>query len=275
MTDRTLAHLRAAIDEPDLSATPYVLGQWIGEGGMGSVYTAEDTRLGRRVALKILRLDDGQREARTLAALEHPGIVPIHDTGRLPDGRVFYAMKLIDGERLDHWAAGAHSLQERLRVFLKLSDAVAFAHARAVPHLDLKPENVMLGAFGEVLVLDWGVAGAATPGYMAPEQAGGAGTALSDIFALGRVLTALIPAAPAPLNSIAAKASAADPAARYPAVADLALDIGRYLDGEPVAAHRESFTERAARIARRHQIALWLIAAYLFTRVAILILFRS
>jgi serine/threonine protein kinase len=84
--------------------------------------------------------------------------VPIHDVGTLSDGRVFYAMKLVHGSRLDQYIANIISLPDRLRVFQKVCEAVAFAHAHGVIHRDLKPENIMVGAFGEVLVMDWGVA---------------------------------------------------------------------------------------------------------------------
>jgi serine/threonine protein kinase len=103
------------------------------------------------------------REARVLARLEHPGIVPVHDAGLLPDGRAFYAMKRVRGRRLDEYAA-AVPLPERLRAFERICEAVAFAHAHGVIHRDLKPENVMVGPFGEVLVMDWGVAKTLTPG---------------------------------------------------------------------------------------------------------------
>ena len=92
-----------------------------------------------------------------LARLEHPGIVPVHDAGLLPDGRAFYAMKRVRGLRLDEHAR-AVPLAERLRAFERICEAVAFAHAHGVIHRDLKPENVMVGPFGEVLVMDWGVA---------------------------------------------------------------------------------------------------------------------
>jgi serine/threonine protein kinase len=84
--------------------------------------------------------------------------VPVHEVGTLPDGRTFCTMKLVRGERLDRHVARLDSLAERLRIFLKAADAVAFAHSRGVLHRDLKPENVMVGSFGEVLVLDWGLA---------------------------------------------------------------------------------------------------------------------
>src|SRR5439155_21174166 len=93
-----------------------------------------------------------------IAGLEHPGIVPVHDLGVLPDGRVYYAMKLVRGKRLDEAAAIARDLFSLLRMFEKICDAVAFAHAHGVIHRDLKPQNIMVGPFGEVLVLDWGVA---------------------------------------------------------------------------------------------------------------------
>ena len=133
---------------------------------MGTVYRVRDTRLDREVALKVLgetalATDGGERlarEASALARLEHPGIVPVYDAGVLPDGRPYYAMKLVRGERLDHRLQRSLSIGEALRLFTQICDAVAFAHANGIIHRDLKPQNVMLGAFGEVLVLDWGLA---------------------------------------------------------------------------------------------------------------------
>jgi serine/threonine protein kinase len=138
----------------------------VARGGMGVVYAALDEMLDRRVALKVLDVPvaDGDlarrlnREARVLARLEHPGIVPVHDVGTLADGRVFYAMKFVEGQRLDKYIEAVNSLPDRLRLFLRICDAVGFAHARGVLHRDLKPANVMVGAFGEVLVMDWGLA---------------------------------------------------------------------------------------------------------------------
>src|SRR5881397_3038329 len=133
---------------------------------MGVVWLAEDIQLDRRVALKVLYLPEQSgdlearllREARILARLEHPGIVPVHDAGTLADGRVFYAMKYVQGLRLDQHLPALPAPADRLRVFQRICDAVAFAHSRGVLHRDLKPQNVMVGAFGEVLVMDWGVA---------------------------------------------------------------------------------------------------------------------
>ncbi len=215
-------------DVPDDSR--YRIIEQIGQGGMGTVYRADDLALGRPVAMKVLRdggmsadsVDRILREARVIARLEHPGIVPVHDAGRLPDGRVYYIMKLVNGRRLDEYANSAASMHERLRVFERVCETVAFAHAQGVIHRDLKPQNVMVGEFGEVLVLDWGVAKVArepsgdgssiaadsfgstsdarqtahgtilgTPAYMPPEQARGDIERVderSDVFALGGVL---------------------------------------------------------------------------------------
>lgn len=166
ISDKALERLREGADAPDLAGTRYRLLERVARGGMGVVYAAEDHMLERRVALKVLDvpIPDGNfairlnREARVLARLEHPGIVPVHDVGTLADGRVFYAMKFVEGRRLDAHIEAVPSLPDRLRLFLRICDAVAFAHARGVLHRDLKPANVMVGAFGEVLVMDWGLA---------------------------------------------------------------------------------------------------------------------
>jgi len=166
LSDKTLERLRQRSHEPDLSGTRYQLLERVARGGMGVVYAALDRTLDRRVALKALDspVADGDlarrlhREARVLALLEHPGIVPVHDVGTLSDGRVFYTMKFVEGQRLDKHIETVTTLPDRLRLFLRICDAVAFAHARGVLHRDLKPANVMVGAFGEVLVLDWGLA---------------------------------------------------------------------------------------------------------------------
>lgn len=247
LSDDSIDRLREAAAEPDLSGTRYKLVRALGRGGMATVYLARDRELDREVALKVLDLPDRtgdlasrmHREARIVARLEHPGIVPIHDVGTLPDDRVFYAMKHVNGERLD--AFPRKSLPERLRVFEKICDAVAFAHSQGVIHRDLKPENVMVGEFGEVLVMDWGLAKAlrepetaaqdepvqrtgsplqtdhgtvlGTPAYMAPEQASGDIARIderTDVYALGAILYFLLtgegpgsqetPASPRKLN---------------------------------------------------------------------------
>src|SRR5256885_14607424 len=166
LSDQAVERLGDGAEMPDLAGTRYRLVERIARGGMGVVYAAEDENLQRRVALKVLDVPgtDGDlanrliREARVLAALEHPGIVPVHDVGTLGDGRVFYTMKLVEGNRLDKFIESVASVPDRLRIFLRICDAVAFAHARGVLHRDLKPANIMVGPFGEVLVMDWGLA---------------------------------------------------------------------------------------------------------------------
>src|SRR6185369_8848170 len=164
LSDNAVDRLRQEADLPDLGGSKYMVLHKLGSGGMGAVYLAQDVDLGRKVAVKVMNISDGSlasrmmREARIVALLEHPSIVPIHDVGVLEDGRVFYAMKLVQGKRLDEFANGASSVSDLLRIFQKICEAVAFAHARGVIHRDLKPENIMVGPFGEVLVMDWGVA---------------------------------------------------------------------------------------------------------------------
>jgi serine/threonine protein kinase len=166
LSDRALARLRAGAELPDLSGTRYRLLGPIARGGMGMVYAAEDEKLERRVALKVLEIPctEGElasrlmREARVLARLEHPGIVPVHDVGTLADGRVFYTMKFVEGRRLDKYLERVESIPDKLRIFLRVCDPVAFAHSRGVLHRDIKPANIMVGLFGEVLVMDWGLA---------------------------------------------------------------------------------------------------------------------
>src|SRR5882724_4512944 len=166
LSDSALERLREGAEAPDLSGTRYRLLDRIARGGMGVVYAAEDEQLQRRVALKILDSSAANgdfanrliREARVLAALEHPGIVPVHDVGTLADGRVFYTMKFVEGQRLDKHIESVTAVPDRLRLFLRICEAIAFAHVRGVLHRDLKPANIMVGPFGEVLVMDWGLA---------------------------------------------------------------------------------------------------------------------
>jgi serine/threonine protein kinase len=282
LPDHQLARLKHLLDLPEIPGTRYRIVEEIGRGGMGSVYKAEDTILGRMIALKILdEVDAGLNtddEARITAALEHPGIIPVHDAGRLADGRTFYAMKLVDGIPLHQ---SREPLAGRLRLFEKVCEAVAFAHSRGVVHGDLKPENIMIGAFGEALVLDWGVAAlarqgsiAGTRGFIAPERAVGAAVdSRADIYSLGAILAEISSGQARPaLESIRAKAMAQLPQDRYPSVLELRAEISRYLDAEPVLAHRETLPERAARLFARYQLWILLIAAYLVMRVLLLLI---
>jgi tRNA A-37 threonylcarbamoyl transferase component Bud32 len=149
----------------------YRFEAFLARGGMGEVWRGYDTVLAREVALKVLReqvFGDGgararfEEEARRVSQLGHPSIVPMYDLGQLPDGRPFLVMKLIHGQTLAEGLAAratpAEDLSRWIGVFEQVCVAVAFAHARDLIHRDLKPSNVMLGEFGEVLVMDWGIA---------------------------------------------------------------------------------------------------------------------
>jgi tetratricopeptide (TPR) repeat protein len=156
---------------PPTSGDRYTLGDEIARGGMGVVYRATDTVLNREVAVKVLKdkftPESGTcrrfaDEARITAQLQHPNIPAVHDLSALPDGRPFLAMKLIKGETLDLLLAARPDPSADhgrfVAVFEQVCQAVAYAHAHGVLHRDLKPANVMVGAFGEVQVMDWGLA---------------------------------------------------------------------------------------------------------------------
>ncbi len=210
----------------------YRLADVLGRGGMGVVYAAQDLHFDRVVAMKILdraraadpaELASFVSEARITSMLEHPNIVPVHDLGTDRQGDAFYTMKRIRGRTLTDILLGLRCgdpvltsqfpLGRLLTVFQKTCDAVAFAHARRVRHGDLKPDNIMVGDYGEVLVVDWGLARTLTgapapaptaagvavalgsPGFMAPEQfldGGACADERSDIYALGAILYSLL-----------------------------------------------------------------------------------
>ena len=303
LSDAVVARLREAVDRPDVG-TRYVVHELLGRGGMGAVYRATDQVLGRDVALKVLTTELShdevacrlEREARVLATLDHPGIVAIHDAGTLVDGRPFYVMRLVRGRRLDEQAR-QESRGERLRRFVAICDAVSFAHSRGVIHRDLKPANVMIGEFGEVLVLDWGVAKRSTdvadnqlevqasggdtgdgvmigtPGFMAPEQSGGGSVdGRADVFALGAILRELTGdgKVPRPLRAIVTRATAEQVKDRYQTVDALAADVRAWLDGLAVSAYTESIGERMLRFYRRNSALILLLLAYLVVRLFIL-----
>lgn len=217
---------------------------------MGSVWSAWDPRLRRRVALKVLHevVEPRQArrflaEARLTAALEHPAIVPVYDAG-VSRGRAWYAMRRVEGHTLRAVLSARSADGGRLvAVLAAVANAVAYAHARGVLHLDLKPENVMLGAFGEVLVLDWGIASAVrrarwtagTPGYTPPEFGRRVRpTAAADVWALGRMLEEVRRVAPElrepALDPLLEGAMAADPR-RRPSAEDFAGGLERFLAG--------------------------------------------
>jgi serine/threonine protein kinase/WD40 repeat protein/tetratricopeptide (TPR) repeat protein len=145
----------------------YLLGKEFARGGLGRILSAKDKKLDRIVALKELLSDNDKmrerflREVLLTARLEHPGIVPIHDIGVRPSGEIYYAMKLVDGRSFDKVIAEKKTLVERLSLLSHVIDAckaLAYAHDKGVIHRDLKPHNIMIGSFGETVVIDWGLA---------------------------------------------------------------------------------------------------------------------
>jgi tetratricopeptide (TPR) repeat protein len=214
----------------------YELLEEIGRGGMGVVYRARDLTFGRDVAVKLTHPGHGsvsaaagrfRGEARITGRLQHPGIPPAYQAGTLADGRPYLVMKLVAGRTLEALRAEEPSALNVLAVCEAVCQAVGYAHARGVIHRDLKPSNVMVGAFGEVQVMDWGLAkengpseavarseGSDTPGdsespvtrpggvvgtpaYLPPEQAAGAAVdPRADVFALGGILCFLLTGRP-------------------------------------------------------------------------------
>jgi eukaryotic-like serine/threonine-protein kinase len=302
LPDAVVDHLRVVATWPELPGERYVIERPLGRGGMGTVYVARDTLLDRAVAVKVSNapapgsgLDERLRqEAQVLARLEHPGLVPVHDAGLLGDGRLFYVMKLVHGETLTTHVARLQGESAMLGVFERVTETMAFAHEVGVVHRDLKPSNVMVGRFGEVLVLDWGVAKVlatdalsgtrvGTPGFMSPEQARGeaaTGTA-SDVFALGALLFWMLTGeTPGPrpedalrrirparrLAAIALKCLSSDASQRYARAGDLAADLSCYRAGQPVTAHRETALERFGHWFVKYRTFILLVAAYLVMR---------
>ncbi|MBI4567716.1 MAG: protein kinase, partial [Planctomycetes bacterium] len=212
----------------------YVIDEEIGRGGMGQVLSAVDRDVRRQVAMKLMLGGDEAalrrflQEAQVTGQLEHPNIVPLHEIGVSPEGRVFFTMKMVKGDDLAAIVrrafTGDHrfTLSRLVEMYLKVCDAIAFAHSKGVIHRDLKPANIMVGGFGEVLVMDWGLAKVigqgdpaaeevvrtiaseeglsasidgdivGTPSYMPPEQADEERAAdldeRADVYSLGAIL---------------------------------------------------------------------------------------
>jgi type II secretory pathway pseudopilin PulG len=211
---------------PPADPSRYQVVSEVARGGLGRILEVHDRRLGRQVAIKELLAGGGEayrrfaREALITARLEHPAIIPVHDAGRWPSGDPFYAMKLVSGRSLHDTIARATTLEARLALvpnLVAVADAMAYAHSHRVLHRDLKPSNVLIGPFGETVVIDWGLAkdlrspdeepaaeapeplgdesltqaGAVmgTPAYMPPEQARGQEVdERADVYALGAML---------------------------------------------------------------------------------------
>ncbi|MDR2391106.1 MAG: serine/threonine protein kinase [Planctomycetota bacterium] len=246
-----LHHLEDAtpsvIAEPSEEINPparYIIGRELGSGSIGQVIMARDQHLGREVAIKVLHEGEGLSrdiiarfvaEAQITAQLEHPSVVPVHEIGLMPGGMPYFSMKLVKGRSLDdiinllrigdRAALRTYNHLMRLRLFQRICQGMAYAHAKGVVHRDLKPSNVMIGEYGEVQIMDWGLAkiipafstsnGAGsvltvrretgsnnsrgsivgTPSYMSPEQARGDYDDIgprSDVFTLGLILAELM-----------------------------------------------------------------------------------
>jgi serine/threonine-protein kinase len=246
------------LEDVTKSLDGYAFGAVLGKGGIGEVVAAHDLRMGRDVAIKRLRSDSTPtpdainrflREARIQARLDHPAIPPVHELGASPDGKPFFTMKRLVGQTLSEQLASPEPNRQRLlRAFAEVCQAIDFAHARGVVHRDLKPGNIMLGDYGDVYVLDWGLArvvGEAvtevvtddidsldlksgdilgTPGYMAPEQLQRVGDTgrPADIYALGSILFEILageplhPRGPTAIASTVGNEAVTSPAKRRP-----------------------------------------------------------
>ncbi|HEY0481140.1 MAG TPA: serine/threonine-protein kinase [Kofleriaceae bacterium] len=272
----------------------HIMGEH-GRGGLGRVSRAHDRELGRDVAIKELisrgKVDEVRflREALITARLEHPGIVPVHEAGRWPDGTPFYAMKLVSGRSLRDLIAERTTIDERIDLLhhvIAVADAIAYAHGRNIIHRDLKPGNVIVGDFGETIVIDWGLAKditssdesvtggdsgpssgddeltaagsvLGTPAYMAPEQKRGEHVdQRADVFAIGAMLWELcslrktLPAQPGPRHRMLRSAGIDRDLIT---IINKALDQDpgrRYPDAAALAADLKAF-KSGARIAAR------------------------
>jgi len=282
------ARARAAhVHDADAAGADYLLGELLGAGGMGMVCAAIQVALDRTVAVKVLRpelhaddavVEEFLAEALVAADLDHPNTVPVYDVGLTREGLLFYSMKLVRGAEWSGTLPG-NTLEQNLDVLLEVCDVVSFAHDKGVIHRDVKPENVMIGAYGEVLLVDWGLAAsvgsprarcltadnvlAGTPAYAAPEVAARAvervGKA-SDVYLLGGILyqivTGLTPHGGANVTTCldAAARNELQPTDKTGELLEVAL---RALRTDPAERHA-SVKELAAAVrdVRAHQISL-------------------
>ncbi len=311
LEDDDAAH-RHAVGE--IVAGRFRLKRALGAGGMGEVFLAERCdEVDRPVALKFVRhvaaltTRRSRREVRILARLSHPNIAGFVDAGVTEAGEPWFAMDYVDGVDIrDHCRRHLPALADRIRLLAKVCEAVHFAHSAMVLHRDLKPDNIMVDAHGEPVLLDFGIgklldeAHASdtvlvplTPGYASPEQMRGEiATTLSDVYQLGLIAQDLLGDAepraqaarsgdastngasraprrlPRDLRRIIAKATRPEPRDRYDSARALADDLLRWADGSPVLAHDGSLGYRMLKRIRRHPIATATIAVLVAALVA-------
>jgi len=310
--------LSSGLAPPELPETigRYRILRPLGEGGMGTVFEAEQEQPRRTVALKVIRtalvsaelLRRFGREAQALARLHHPGIAQVYEAGAADYGfgpQPYFAMEFVQGKPLNQHAE-AHRLNtsQRLELMIRICDAVQHAHERGIIHRDLKPGNILVEESGQPKILDFGVARitdadmeatrqtdlgqlVGTVAYMSPEQVLGDPLEVdtrSDVYTLGVILYQLLAGRPpyvvnrhlhqavqviresdaSPLSSvdgryrgdietIVGKALEKDKLRRYSSATELASDIRRYLDHQPIAARRPSTAYQLQKFARRHR----------------------
>lgn len=276
---------RLSADEPVAGQMlgAFRIDRELGRGGMGVVFLAHraDGAYEQEVAIKWLPagFDVGQvelfrHERQTLAGLRHPHIAHLLDGGRSEDGHLWFAMERVDGAPVDrHAAAGALDWTARVRLLLPVIEAVQFAHGRLLVHRDIKPGNVLVDSDGRAKLLDFGVAAllgdaearcAYTDGYASPEQHAGAPPVIaSDVWQLGRLLQAVLAASspgrarlrwPRDLDAVLERATATDPAQRYPTAAALQADLERVLARRPVAARPPTLAHRLQLLGQAHPL---------------------
>lgn len=259
----------------------------IGQGGMGAVYRGERAAgdFEHTTAIKVIRpgalsgslIERFRRERQTLARLSHPHIARLFDGGETGAREPYIVMELVDGRPLSAWRAETNPSQaQRLDLFAAAASAVAFAHQNLIVHGDVTLANILVDQAGQPKLIDFGIsspastgdapalapdgkAGLHTPGFAAPERIAGApSTTLSDIYSLGRVLAWLTEGDPpdAELSAIVSRATAADPAERYPTVEALRDDVAAWRDGFPVAAAGGGRGYVFRKFVRRHRVAV-------------------
>jgi serine/threonine protein kinase len=256
----------------DIVIGPFLLGRSLGQGSTGEVFLAERTQpFPQRVAIKVLAgsgfedRDGGAHEADVLVALDHPYIVKLIDRGMLPDGRRFIVMEYVDGEPIDVYCdRRALPTAERVRLLIKVMEALSYLHRHLIIHSDLKPPNILVTPRGEPKLLDFGVAQQRglegptgyTPEFASPEQhAAGRLTAASDVYSLGVIACGLLGKNRGrDLEAILYAATRAEPTERYASIDAFKADLHCYLDGRDVSPRPSSRLNGWLRWTKRHRV---------------------